>query len=97
MQILGQLGKIVVLMGLFELSGRKKVNQDNWDVCHQIGRFLVDIYIHKYIHSHLDYLTLLDFDTSGLDSAPKIRYLVEFSDLNFLLYGFTTNFLSIIF
>jgi putative transposase len=40
--------------------------QDYWDAYRQICRFLEDVYMHKRIHSSLDYLTPVEYETSWL-------------------------------
>ena len=40
--------------------------QDYWDAYRQIGNFLEDVYMHKRIHSSLDYLTPTEFENSWL-------------------------------
>ena len=36
--------------------------QDYWDAYRQIGTFLEDVYMHKRIHSSIDYLTPAEFE-----------------------------------
>jgi len=40
--------------------------QDYWDAYSQIGNFLEDVYMHKRIHSSLDYLTPCEFENGWL-------------------------------
>jgi len=38
--------------------------QDYADACHQLGRFLDDVYMHKRVHSSLGYLTPAEFEAA---------------------------------
>lgn len=52
---------------------------DYWDAYHQIGHFVEDVYQTKRIHSALDYLTPLEFETAYWASQASMA-LPVFSD-----------------
>ena len=51
--------------------------QDYADACHQVGRFLEDVYMCKRIHSSLGYLTQSSSKTSGLLSRRLEKLLTD--------------------
>ena len=47
--------------------------QDYYDAYQQIGRFLEDVYMHMRVHSSLNYLTPVEFESQWLATTLDSR------------------------